>query len=620
MLVGARAAVLASRAMAATGAPPCVLLVDDNQSFSAQVTAAFAETGVDCRAYARGDEVLGLLEQGLLRPDLLIVDLVRPASAGRWLVEQLFDPARASAQRRARGQALLPPPVLALAPVTGSYLDLPEGVEIQVKPIFPAQLVASAQRVLGFGRPHLPGVSVPPAASGPLRRGEIEHRLPPSDALPALDPDDSPTGRRVSPTLRGTGAIPAAPRPPADPGRTDDEYERLDLLEEDDSDFGPADTLLAPRNLTDLARALASGAPDDAARALAAHVRQRMDVSDATTPVRIEVGLRAQSAELSPAEIGSDDSLDSAYPIDVSDTTDVPGQGRAGRPAPAAASPAAASATAPPEPAGDQAALAGQFDQAALAGRLDVVSLLDVIALLSRQQQTGVLTVVAPSRRADITLRDGRIELCTASGFTGLRFGRFALELTGLRPSQLDDLAADPAEPERTPTGEDLPSALLGLRLCRAGLLTRAELNQALARQTAELIYEALRLQGGRFTFVRTRELPRAAVDPELGGGLGLDAEAVLLEGYRRAADWLQIDRDAADGAFYVAAALSENDLIRLGLNSKELTILSLCNGRLSTGDVARESRLPLLEVVRTLQRLEALRLARRRLPAVLAS
>lgn len=615
MLVGARAAVLASRAMAATGAPPCVLLVDDNQSFSAQVTAAFAETGVDCRAYARGDEVLGLLEQGLLRPDLLIVDLVRPASAGRWLVEQLFDPARASAQRRARGQALLPPPVLALAPVTGSYLDLPEGVEIQVKPIFPAQLVASAQRVLGFGRPHLPGVSVPPAASRPLRRGEIEHRLPPSDALPALDPDDSPTGRRVSPTLRGTGAIPAAPRPPADPGRTDDEYERLDLLEEDDSDFGPADTLLAPRNLTDLARALASGAPDDAARALAAHVRQRMDVSDATTPVRIEVGLRAQSAELSPAEIGSDDSLDSAYPIDVSDTTDVPGQGRAGRPAPAAASPAStsasASATAAPEPAGDQAALAG---------RLDVVSLLDVIALLSRQQQTGVLTVVAPSRRADITLRDGRIELCTASGFTGLRFGRFALELTGLRPSQLDDLAADPAEPERTPTGEDLPSALLGLRLCRAGLLTRAELNQALARQTAELIYEALRLQGGRFTFVRTRELPRAAVDPELGGGLGLDAEAVLLEGYRRAADWLQIDRDAADGAFYVAAALSENDLIRLGLNSKELTILSLCNGRLSTGDVARESRLPLLEVVRTLQRLEALRLARRRLPAVLAS
>ena len=48
--------------------------------------------------------------------------------------------------------------------------------------------------------------------------------------------------------------------------------------------------------------------------------------------------------------------------------------------------------------------------------------------------------------------------------------------------------------------------------------------------------------------------------------------------------------------------------------------MIVLCNGRNSVGEIAKQSRLALLDVSRTLGRLLSLRLCRRRLPVVLAS
>jgi hypothetical protein len=154
----------------------------------------------------------------------------------------------------------------------------------------------------------------------------------------------------------------------------------------------------------------------------------------------------------------------------------------------------------------------------------------------------------------------------------------------------------------------------------QAGLLKIDDLRQALARQSAELMIESLRMPRGRFRFVRTMDLPPAAIDAELGGGLQLDIEVLLLESARRQDAWHQVDRDAAEGAVYVSQVKSADEVRQLGLAPAEAAVLVLCTGRTGLADIARESRLPLAEVQKALQRLQSLGLCRRRLPGVLAS
>lgn len=66
-----------------------VLLIDDNQIFGSQVVAAFADADISATWVTRSSAALPLLSSEATRPELIIVDLVRPASAGRWLIDHL---------------------------------------------------------------------------------------------------------------------------------------------------------------------------------------------------------------------------------------------------------------------------------------------------------------------------------------------------------------------------------------------------------------------------------------------------------------------------------------------------------------------------------------------------
>ena len=206
-----------------------VLADDENQTFCNQVVPAFSEAGTDARGSARGNEALMLAAS--FRPDVVVVDLVRPGSEGRWLLGRLC------AQNDEAPVALVPRAVLALAPVAGDYSDLPDGVEVMVKPIFPGQVVASARRLLGPLSGHA-------LASGPLSGGRLQRPLvkTPSSLMP--------------PPLPRSGGLPASERlaieHTAPPGG------RPLVPFDDDSDFGPADTLLAPAaSINELARSMA---------------------------------------------------------------------------------------------------------------------------------------------------------------------------------------------------------------------------------------------------------------------------------------------------------------------------------------------------------------------------
>lgn len=622
-------------------AAPRVLIIDDNQTFGQQVVAAFDDVGLSAVWVARAGEALARVEpylqanDPLSPPPLCIVDLVRPASGGRAILNHLHGP------QTPPGRA---PLCLALVPVIGSYHDLPEGVEVQVKPIFPSQVVATARRLLGLA----------PAVSGRPLSGAAVHRMPATTpvALPTLTSPHAPLPSSGAPGAAGprSGAAPAM----SAPGAAGDSTIQLDRLE-DLVDFGPADTLLAPAQsagvvsgsahapvaaagVEELARALSLGGSDPALEPLSASADPAPSSVSASARPRTKPQFPALSSGDAPAAAGNRGGFDRPEGSDVH-TVPFSRSLSVGDVAPGIAAVSAA-LLADPGPSTVAVPLASMDDlavprapaasgnsgpvAATLGGDLAAIPLCDIVALIARQRQTGVLRVrglrdsmASQATVVDLFFRDGRIDLATAQGLPALRLGHFVLKAAAVSQIDIDEVAARLAD--APPDGD---TALLGLRLVQAGLIHTDALGQALTRQTTELLFAALSLPAGQFTFGRcsTADLPARVRDAALGGALGLDAESLLLEGYRRLRDRMGALRDAEEGAVYLATAAAGVSPSRLGLSDVEAAVLALCNGRLTVTDLARDSKLPLPDVARALSRLQALRLVRRRLPALFAS
>jgi CheY-like chemotaxis protein len=359
-----------------------VLVVDENQSFCMQVVAAFSEVGIEARGSARGNEALLLAAS--FHPDLIVVDLVRPGSEGRWLLGRLY------AEDDETPVAMAPRLVLALAPVAGDYSGLPDGVEVVVKPIFPGQVVASACLLLG---PMPDAGGLPSPLSGPASR-------PPTSSSPGLA---SPSG----PSLFDGGLLlremPAVEHMlPPTPGAVDPF--------DDDSDFGPADTLLAPAaSISELARSMVH-IPDPQAEAERAALQDSIatvllnNSGEETVPLA-EFDLRSELAHR--LELGL----------------------------PKSSSPEAAPRSQPLPQSGWPQFSSGPIDvREALSGSLGAVPLLDVLGLLSRQCQTGIVRVSSAAgmsfaggplaRRFLLVLRRGQLEQVVAVGMPAGAGGR----------------------------------------------------------------------------------------------------------------------------------------------------------------------------------------------------
>ena len=572
------------------------------------MVSAIAATGLQVHGIARGSEALRLCARFL--PDLLIVDLVRPVSEGRWLIERLL--------RRGDETPLGPPPqaVLALVPIGGDFVDLPDGVDLQVKPMFASQVVSLAQRLLL----QLPGpVSRPPfdpATTAPVSAtGPTAFRVRTLPMLPSL-----PTAPTVA---AGRPPAPAQPTTPPRSGRAQAEevpiavehvapprgYRSRDRFEEESSDFDPGQTLLAPVSMQELARSMNRSADE------------MMAITVAARPS--DPGQSGEEIEIIESDGGDGGDGGDAETADTHPRFDVEL-----RLNPMGAPPSSVPKVPPPlqDPSGSLPAsllsdpsgalrLSQSEPPSTLSGDLAGIALLDIVALLARQGQTGLVRVTAAGKQQqiDCVLRKGRLEQATATGFPALRLGRFVLELDTLRQPEIDAVAArgsgqtgphERSDQDATQVldigpggllGERASPApraqeLLGVRLMAAGLLKREELQQALSRQSAELLFEALRMGRGRFRFLRTTELPQLAVDPQLGGGLSLDIEALLLEAVRRQDAWQQVDRDATEGAVYVSQVKAPEELQKIGLAPAESAVLLLCTGRTGLADIAREA------------------------------
>jgi DNA-binding response OmpR family regulator len=236
-----------------------------------------------------------------------------------------------------------------------------------------------------------------------------------------------------------------------------------------------------------------------------------------------------------------------------------------------------------------------------LRGDLRVVPLAEVLQLLDVQEQSGVLTVERSEARVDIYFRRGRVDQATATGVPEeFLLGRFVLDAGAMQRADFESFLES-----RGPTPK-----LIGQQLVKLGLVAEADLKSCLVRQSSELIYEILRWRHGRFRFAAGAELPPSAID----AALGLDVEAVLMEGYRRVDEWHLIEH-AIDN-FDVVFLRNEDQVAQMGrgrLTREELAVLELVNGKTTVKDIIRKSRMGSFEVSKMLYRLLSIKLVRRR-------
>jgi DNA-binding response OmpR family regulator len=263
-----------------------------------------------------------------------------------------------------------------------------------------------------------------------------------------------------------------------------------------------------------------------------------------------------------------------------------------------------------PDPGGDTDGRPGNLG-IVLAGNLGAVALADVLMLLDRQGQTGILSVTSGETRLRLHLRAGRLDLATAEGVTEeFLLGRFLVRAGALdTPTLLGGLDARRAR--RTADGQ-LP--LLGRFLVDRGLISSEDLARALSLQTAALLYETLRWHEGRFVFERTGEVAPAAAE----ASLALPLPALLLEGFRRVEQWRLIQREIGD----LERVFVRNETMVAGLGRGRLTpeegaVLDLTDGRRSVRQIVDASGLGAWGAMRMLYRLLESGLIRPRLPPV---
>ncbi len=237
-----------------------------------------------------------------------------------------------------------------------------------------------------------------------------------------------------------------------------------------------------------------------------------------------------------------------------------------------------------------------------LRGELRVVPLAEVLQLLDVQEQSGTLTVERSGARVDIYFRRGRVDQAIAVGVPEeFVLGRFVIDAELMSRADFESFLE---------SRQQTNARLIGQQLVKLGLLGEADLKSCLTRQSSELIYEILRWRHGRFRFAAGLELPPAVID----AALGLDVEAVLMEGYRRVDEWHLIER-AIDN-FDVVFLRNEDSVAQMGrgrLTREELAVLELVNGKNTVKDIIRKSRMGSFEVSKMLYRLLSIKLVRRR-------
>lgn len=238
-----------------------------------------------------------------------------------------------------------------------------------------------------------------------------------------------------------------------------------------------------------------------------------------------------------------------------------------------------------------------------LRGDLGLMPLAEVLQLLQLRRQTGVMVVHDKAKKtvARFYIRGGMLDFGEAEGVDDeFRLGRYFIEPGWLTRDELE------AALEQLPVGR-----LMGEWLLETGQVTEAQLDHALAKQSAELVYETLRWTEGRFVlnggeFTATAEKAR----------LELGLSELVLEGFRRVDEWrLMADTINFDAVLVVdQVALGTLDDSKIG--QFERPVLMAINGQRTAREVMEESDLASFDAIKAIYGFLQSRIVREMNPA----
>lgn len=233
-----------------------------------------------------------------------------------------------------------------------------------------------------------------------------------------------------------------------------------------------------------------------------------------------------------------------------------------------------------------------------LTGDIAAIPVAEVLQILQMQRQTGVVRISNQKAAVTIYMRQGLIDLVQSRGTAEeFRLGRYFVETGAVAKGELEDMLRDT---DRT--------KLLGERIVESGKVKPEDVQEALERQSSELIYDMLRWPYGRFSFTREAFRPEAEA-----AKLGLSVAALLLEGFRRVDEWrlmestinfdqiILIDQVALD-------ALGEGKLTRT-----DKMVIDAVNGTRTVSQVIKESSVGSFDAIKTVYQLLQSRVLRTR-------
>jgi hypothetical protein len=210
-----------------------------------------------------------------------------------------------------------------------------------------------------------------------------------------------------------------------------------------------------------------------------------------------------------------------------------------------------------------------------MSGDIGAVALAEIMQILQMQRQTGVLRVINNRTTVAIAIRQGLIDLVQSRGASDeFRLGRYFIERGLVSRDQIE--AVLKARTTQELTGEALVTA---------GLVTRDDVTDALARQSSELTYDVLRWSFGRFAF--TREAFSAEAE---AARLGLGISGLVLEGFRRVDEWRLME-----GTINFDQVVVVDQVMLDGVGSGKLTrseqlVLGAVDGARTVSEVVKES------------------------------
>jgi CheY-like chemotaxis protein len=235
---------------------------------------------------------------------------------------------------------------------------------------------------------------------------------------------------------------------------------------------------------------------------------------------------------------------------------------------------------------------------AGIKGNLANFRIIEVMQMLGLQRQTGKLAISRGSDDVEIYFRDGAV-VFAASNCAG---GTSVLDGLLRRSCRLKDDQITQALRTSEKTSEPIDAVL-----ARERLIDPKTFLDCLNRYTENEIYKAMAWREGNFVFEKVS--PPAFANP-----LRLKVDDLLLEGARRADEWMLIQQRIPNFSIAFEPLIGNADeLTRRGMSDTDTRVFSLIDGKRSVQDIIDASCLGEFDVAKSMFILLSVNLIRKK-------